>query len=194
MIYSEIDQIMLKSMIDAYAVGIYDSAVRVVEAWYFIPSIIVASFFPAIINAKTSSRETYINRMRKLYIFMFVSALTLALISTVFASLIMHILYGNAFFSGIPILQVYTWSLIGTFIGNLLMNHLIAENQTKISFMINFIPMTLNIILNIIFIPKFGVIGPAYATLIAYSSTPFVVLLFKKMRMEAMELIKIHKQ
>lgn len=190
MIYSEIDQIMLKSMIDAHAVGIYDSAVRVVEAWYFIPSIIVSSFFPAMINAKISSREVYIKRMRKLYTFMFVMSLVLALASTVFASLIMHILYGNAFSSGIPILQVYTWSLIGTFIGNLLMNHLIAENQTKVSFVVSFIPMVLNILLNIIFIPKFGVIGPAYATLIAYSSTPFVVLFFKKTRAGAMELIK----
>ncbi|ENM3912220.1 flippase, partial [Vibrio cholerae] len=52
MIYMRIDQIMIKQMLGEYEVGIYSAAVRLSEAWYFLPTLITASLFPAILNAK----------------------------------------------------------------------------------------------------------------------------------------------
>ena len=46
-VYMKIDQIMLGQMVGDEAVGIYSAAVRVSEVWYFIPTTIVASVFPA---------------------------------------------------------------------------------------------------------------------------------------------------
>jgi Na+-driven multidrug efflux pump len=45
-----------------------------------------------------------------------------------------------------------------------------------------FIPMVINVILNIWWIPKYGIVGSAYATLISYSFGPLTLLLFKKTR------------
>ena len=51
-IYMKIDQVMIKEMLDSEAVGQYAAAVKLSEAWYFIPMVIASSLFPAIINAK----------------------------------------------------------------------------------------------------------------------------------------------
>lgn len=51
-VYMKIDQIMIGQIIGDEEVGIYSAAVRVSEIWYFIPMVITASVFPAIIEAK----------------------------------------------------------------------------------------------------------------------------------------------
>jgi len=48
-------------------VGLYAAAVRLSEAWYFIPMAITSSVFPAIVNAKKQSEELYYQRLQKLY-------------------------------------------------------------------------------------------------------------------------------
>ena len=52
-IYMKIDQVMIKQMLGADQVGLYAAAVRLSEVWYFIPIVITASVFPAIIPATT---------------------------------------------------------------------------------------------------------------------------------------------
>lgn len=191
LIYSEIDQILIKYMIDAKAVGIYDAAVRVAEGWYFVPNIIMASLFPAIINAKLTSKEVYQKRLKKLSLFLIATALIIAIPTTIFASFIINIFYGSAFMGGVIILQIYIWSLIGTFLGSLIINYIIAENYRRMSFLVNFAPMIVNVILDILWIPKYGIMGPAFATLIAYSLSPLILLFFRKTRKELVEVIKI---
>lgn len=66
-IYMRIDQVMIKEMLGAEQVGFYAAAVRLSEAWYFIPMAITASVFPAIINAKKQSDDLYYERLQKLY-------------------------------------------------------------------------------------------------------------------------------
>lgn len=56
-IYMKTDQVMIKNMLDAKAVGNYAVAVRISEAWCFIPMAITSSVFPAIINAKKISEK-----------------------------------------------------------------------------------------------------------------------------------------
>jgi len=188
-IYSKIDQILIKHMIDTYSVGLYDSAIRIAEVWYFIPNLIMMSLFPAIINAKNTSRELYEKRLKKVSLFLIGLACFISIITTFFAPYIINIIYGSAFAGSTVILQIYIWSLIGSFIGALVMNYLIAENYRKIILFVNLVPMVINVLLDIIWIPKYGIVGPAYATLIAYSIGPIVLLFFKKTRGEIFRMI-----
>ena len=78
-IYMKIDQVMIKEMLGAEAVGQYAAAVRLSEVWYFIPIIIASSLFPAIVNAKKISNDLYNERLQKLYDLQFTIALLLGL-------------------------------------------------------------------------------------------------------------------
>jgi O-antigen/teichoic acid export membrane protein len=191
LVYSRIDQIFIKSMMGAHSVGIYGSAVNIAEVWYFIPGIIVFSLFPAIVNAKKTSKELYHARLKKLSIILAVLAIAIALPVTILAPLIIKIIYGTAFMEGVIILQIYVWANVGTFLGVLTDNYLIAENYKNILLFRSLIPMIVNIILNIIWIPKYGIVGSAYATLISYSLGPLSLLLFKKTRNVVLNFFKI---
>lgn len=189
-VYSRIDQIFIKHMIDTTSVGVYDSAVRIAEVWYIIPSILVTALFPAILNAKITSQQLYYKRIKKLAIFLVLTAVCISIPVSILAPYIMKTLYGIQFMGGTIVLQIYVWATIGVFLGSLVINYLIAENYKKILFYSSLLPMLLNIALNILWIPHFGIAGAAYATLVSYMFVPLSALFFKKTRQEFVDIYK----
>lgn len=182
LIYARMDQILIKHMLDASSVGIYSAAVTVAEVWYFIPGIIISSFFPAIINAKKTSETLYHARLKKLSIFLVLIAIIISSTVTILAPFIMKIIYGSSFIGGSIILQIYVWATVGMFLVYLIYNYLITENYKTALIYLTFVPMIINFILNILWIPKYGIVGSAYATLISYSCGPISILFFSEIR------------
>lgn len=188
-IYMKIDQVMIGSMMDTASVGIYAAAVKLSEAWYFIPSIICASIFPAIINAKGTDELLYKNRLNKLYGFLFWIAFLLAIFITFFADWIIWIFYGDKFLISAGILKVHIWAGISVFLGYAVSKYLIAENKNLILFFTTALGAIVNIALNFILIPKIGIVGAALATLISYFVATFSIVLFKTTRSQIINII-----
>jgi O-antigen/teichoic acid export membrane protein len=182
LIYSRIDQVMIKQMMDNYSVGIYSVSAKLSEAWIFIPSAIVGSLFTAIVNAKKTNHELYENRFKKLYALIFYLSFAISLGIFLLAKPIVHLLFGPEYFGAITSLQIYVWSGIATAMGFVISNYLIVEGKTKILFFINFLSMASNILLNLILIPKMGIPGAALATLISYYMMVFAIGFFRSTR------------
>jgi PST family polysaccharide transporter len=69
------------------------------------------------------------------------------------------------------------------FLGVASSQYLVIENLQKINFYCPIIGLSFNVVLNIIFIPRYGVLGSAYATLISYWVSGILSnLLFEKSR------------
>jgi len=189
-IYTKIDQVMIKNMLDSKELGYYAAAVRLSEAWYFIPIALTNSLFPAIVNAKKISNKFYFNRMQKLYDILAWMAITIAVPVSIFSRDIINIIFGNEFQSAAPVLTIYIWAGVAVFLGVASSQYLITENFTKLSFFRSLIGMIINVILNLVFIPKFGIIGAAYATLIFYSIAVFSIILFPKAKKQFFMMMK----
>lgn len=170
LIYARIDQIMIKNMLGAESVGLYDAAVRLSEVWYFIPTMVISSLLPAIINAHKTSITEYYSRLQKVMLFLFSTSFITALFTFLFAPYIIQIVFGNSFTGAIPLLQIYVWSNIATALNAFTLNYLIIENKRKAIFISSFTGMLLNVVLNIYLIPIHGSFGAAIATLISYTS------------------------
>lgn len=187
-IYMKIDQVMIKNMLDNKAVGNYAAAVRISEAWYFIPIVIASSLFPAIINAKKKSQELYYSRLQGLYDLMACLALGIALVFTFFSKHIILFLYGQPFIEAAGALQIHIWAGIFVFLGVATGKYLIAEDYTKIAFFRTFMGMVINIILNFYMIPRYGIKGAAFATLISQFVSLYSLIFIPKTYMN-MQLI-----
>jgi len=181
-VYARIDQVLIKHLIDARAVGMYDAAVRIAELWAFIPGLLITSVFPAIINARTVSEKLYNKRLGRLALLLFILAIGVSAVVSFLAPFIMSTLYGAEFLEGIPVLQIYVWAFVGTSLGILVTQYLVAENRRKILTFIALVPMLVNVGLNLAWLPVYGIVGAAYATVISYSLTPLMLLLFKSTR------------
>jgi len=190
-IYMKIDQVMIKEMMNAEAVGQYAAAVRLSEAWYFIPMVIASSLFPAIINAKKQSEELYYARLQKLYSLMVWLAIAIALPMTFLSDWVVHFLYGEQYNQAGSVLMIHIWAGIFVFLGVASGKWFMAENLQIFSTVNTSIGAIVNIWLNYILIPKIGVSGAAWATLISYFVAAYLCLLFfKKTRINFANLSK----
>jgi O-antigen/teichoic acid export membrane protein len=180
MIYMKIDQVMIKHMIGEEAVGFYAAAVRLCEAWYFIPVTICNSIFPAIVNAKNVSEEFYNNRLQKLYDFLAWLAIGIAVPVTFFSHEIIYILFGSEFAPAAPVLTIYIWAGVAVFLAVASSQYLVNENLTKLLFLRTLVGMIINVSLNLILIPVYGIVGSAIATLVSYTAVTFALSFHKK--------------
>lgn len=179
-IYMRVDQVIIKQLLNTSAVGQYAAAVRLSEAWYFIPMVISTSLYPALINAKKNSKAIYLDRLQKLYDLMTWMAIIVAIPMTFFSDWIVQILYGSDYSESGSVLKVHIWTGVFVFIGLAFSSFLTVENLTKKSFYRTLLGAIVNIALNYIFIPKYGIIGSAYATLIAQIFANYIYDLFDK--------------
>lgn len=189
-VYMKVDQVMIKNMLNSEEVGFYAAAVRLSEAWYFIPVALTSSLFPAIVNAKKVGEEFYNNRIQKLYDILAWMAIAIALPVSIFSSDIIRIIFGNEFNSAAPVLTIYVWAGVAVFLGVASNQYLANENYTKLSFFRTFIGMIFNVVLNFILIPEYGIVGAAVATLISYSVAVFSIILFPKTKKQFFMMMK----
>jgi len=187
-IYSRIDQVMLRHYIDTTAVGIYDAAVRLSDVWYIIPNIILGALFPAIINAQRSSPTLFRKRIRLCAALLLGLNLLIIIPTNLLAPHIIELLFGAAFAGSAGVLSIYIWSLIGFSLGQLINTYLIAENYIYIYLYSSVATVLVNIGLNILLIPQYGVNGAAVATLVSYSLIPILPFGFKKIRVQLLAL------
>lgn len=174
MIYMRIDQIMLGEMVNDYQVGTYSAALKLSEIWYIIPTIICNSFFPSIIESKKLGEETYFRRIQKLFDILFFISFGIAVFVTFSSSLVIDILYGNQFKDAAVILAIHIWTSVFVFLGVGSNNFLIIENLQIKTFTRTALGAVLNVILNLILIPKYLAVGAAIATLISQACSSFV--------------------
>jgi O-antigen/teichoic acid export membrane protein len=169
-LYMKIDQVMLGELTTAREVGIYASAATISEVWYFIPGVLASSVFPAIVRAKESGdAKKYQRRMQLLYDIVVLLAYGVALPLTLLAGVIVTALFGDEFRGAVPILRIHIWAFVFVGLGLARTRWLLAENFTRFAMGSTVAGAVINIALNLILIPKFGGVGAAWATLIAYA-------------------------
>jgi O-antigen/teichoic acid export membrane protein len=182
-VYMKIDQVMIKEMMNNEAVGQYSAALRLSEVWYFIPMVIANSLFPAIINAKNQSEKLYYDRLQKLYDFMTWMAIFIALPMTFLSDWLINLLFGEEYHQAGNVLMIHIWASVFVFLGVASSKWFISENLQKYSFYRTLTGAIINILLNYIMIPLYGILGAAMATLISQSiASYFFNITNKKLR------------
>ncbi|SVB55818.1 uncharacterized protein METZ01_LOCUS208672, partial [marine metagenome] len=182
-VYMKIDQVMLKEMLDAKAVGVYASAVKLCEAWYFVPTAVMASLFPAVIEARKKSETVYDERIQKLYDLMVWGSVAIALPTTLLADWVILILYGTDFQEAADVLRIYIWAGVFVSLGVASSKWLVTENLQRYLFYRTALGAVLNISCNLWLIPIYGIRGAVFATLISYFIVAYASLgFFKKTR------------
>ena len=184
-IYMRIDQLMLQAILGPASVGQYSAALKLSEIWYFVPIVIVNTLFPAIVTSKELGKKIYFDRLRKLYSLLVWMAIAIALPVSFLSPYIIDLLYGSSYDDAIIVLQVHIWGAVFVFLGVAFNSYLTAENMTRRAFTRTAVGAIVNIALNWLLIPKYGVQGSAIATLIGQFVANLAYDLFdKKLRLQ----------
>src|SRR3569833_387099 len=188
-LFTRIDQVMLQNMSGLKEAGAYATVSSLSEAWNFVPMVIVTSLFPAILNARRDDAERYQKRVQNMYDLMVYLSLPVALVIT-FASPMIYKLYKPEYAYAAPVLSVHIWSGIFVFLGVASGQILITENFNKLTFIRTGFGAIVNIVLNLILIPKMGMMGCAIATLAAYAGSTFFLLFIPKVNKQGLMMLR----
>lgn len=182
MVYNRIDQVMLYSMAGEEEVGYYSVAVRLVEAIRIIPNAFMTSLFPLLsrffIDSEEKFKKSYFFAIKYLTIigFSFVILFSFA------GKEIITFFYGKQYFPSMKVLKILVWAELFIFLHIVNNSLVISINYQKILFFIVGFSASLNVILNLLLIPKWKMVGASLATLISYGFLPFLIAIFKRTR------------
>lgn len=168
-VYVKIDQIMLGNMVGDRQVGIYAAAVKISEVWYFIPTVISSSVYPALIKAHHVSEVFFYKKLKMIMGFFFWGSLFLSLIITSYSSEIVSFLYGSKYSESVPVLTIHIYSGIIVSMSIIFSQKFIIDGTTKIGFYGAFFGAISNVILNLWLIKDYGAKGAAIATVVSYT-------------------------
>jgi len=179
----KIDQVMLGEMVSNAEVGVYAAAARLSEVWYFMPTVIAASTFPALIRSKEAGATVYYNRLQKLYNFLAGLALVVAVGATFAAKPMITLLYGPAYAKAGTILAIHIWASLFVFMREARAKWIITEGLFKFGLICHGLGAVMNLVINWFLIPLYGGIGAAIATVVSYTIASYLAnFLYPKTR------------
>ena len=166
-LFMKIDMVMLGEMVGNEDVGIYSAASRISMVWYFLPSVIVSSVFPFIIETKTVSEELYERRVTQLFSLMTMLAIPIIILIMFFSNVLISFLYGNPYAAAGPVLAIHVMGCWFVFLGQAQEPWDLAENLMQLAMFRTASGALINILLNLLLIPHYAAIGASVASVIS---------------------------
>lgn len=172
-IYYQIDTVMLSLMQGDIVVGWYNAAYRLVFVLLFIPAAFSTAIFPAMSKFYVSSRGSLRYVHEKFFKYMVILAIPIGIGTTLLADKIIPLIFGSDYTSSIIALQILIWSSVFIFGSSAFLRLFESLNKQIIVTKVTGGCALLNVVLNLLLIPKYSYIGASVATV----ATQFTVLL-----------------
>lgn len=168
-VYTQMDTIMLGSLAPGdtdIAVGVYNAAAKVCNMWVFVPCAIIDSARPMIMSQKGKDEAAYEKRYCRLYAAVIWLGIVAATGISLLAPWIIRIVAGEAFAASVPVLVVLIWARLFSVMGTTRGIWMVCERLSRYVVLFAGMGAVVNFVLNILLIPRMGVMGAAVATLI----------------------------
>ncbi|MEI8143284.1 MAG: flippase [Candidatus Berkelbacteria bacterium] len=166
-LYFKLDTLMLYVLKGAAAVGIYSVSYKVLEVTAFIGSYFSSALKPALAqNLNTAEQRKNVARiLKKSALLLSGLGLLIALICTAFSEPILRLISSDEFVAGKDALIVLSFTLPLIFLNYLMAEVMIAADKRKTMLKVTGFILLFNLILNLIFIPRYSYIAAAWTTL-----------------------------
>jgi O-antigen/teichoic acid export membrane protein len=178
--YMRTDQIMIKNMLGLYEVGIYSAAIRISEAWIIMMGAIAISLLPAIIKLKEGRKEIYEYRMVQLYRLVLWLSVIAALILSYQGEYFIALIYGDEYYDASLVIGLLMWGGVLSSMGAVSSRYYNVEGMENKFAARTIFSALLNILLNYMLIPVYGIQGAAIATLISAFVANYLLDIFDK--------------
>lgn len=187
-ILTRFDQFMIRYFLNFEELGIYSAGLKIYESWMVFPIILSLSVLPVLTRERKINIKKYkLSFVRFMKIGLW-SCIIFSLVISIFSDQIINLLFGSNYMDASGVLSILVWASIFSCMSSFSDRYFLIEKlQRKILSRAIFATI-LNVALNLVLIPNYGIAGAAYATLIALFTSRFLVDFFDA---ETNELIKL---
>lgn len=182
-LYFSMDKFMIKYFLSDYYLAMYAVGIKLSAEFYFIGFAASTTLFPSLINIKKERPYLYDKRLKETFTILCFLAVLIIMPMMLFAHSIIVFLFTEKYVDSIIINRVTLIGLIPVFMHNALKQHFIIEDKNNLIMYSSIVGCVANFVLNLIFIPKFGINGAAVASTISiYVSSILFYIIHKETR------------
>jgi O-antigen/teichoic acid export membrane protein len=165
---NRVDFIMLERMTDMHQVGLYSAVYKVTNLLELFPLMVMTTVYPLMSQYANEDMEKLRELYKKSVLYLGIIALPLGICITVFAPVIIRLLFGAQFAGADRALMVLVWSTVFLYLALPGGNLLIAIGKEKVNLCILAPAALINIGLNFLWISTLGFVGTALSTSITF--------------------------
>lgn len=179
LVYFKMDTFLLSLMKSSADVGTYSMAYKVFEGLLFFPAAFSGLMLPLLSKTATDDKEKFKVYFKKALDFMFMIVFPIMIGGMVLSQKIVILIGGQDFIASSLPLKILMGALFFVFIGNLLGNTIIALDKQKKMVYIYALGVSISVVFNLIFIPKYSYLATSWATLVteaAVNSAMFFII------------------
>lgn len=180
LIYTQTDRLMINHYLGVEEVGVYTIGMQLSNILAILIGPIQNSLFPKFLELYRDDYQKYYNFYKLTNTIITQFYLIITLISIIVVKYTFKYVYSSQYDGAILIYSILAFSVFIKANGSLQTSHMTIKNITQKSFYKTLVSLILNIILNILLIPKYGINGAAIATLITQFIALFLIDFFIK--------------
>lgn len=177
-IYQRIDQVILKGLLNNEAVGYFSVAAKFSEFILFVPLIISQTVSPILVGYYSSNKDVYKVKSQQFMDITVWASVALSIIVSLLSYPLIRYTFGVQYLAAVPVLQVMSFKAIGMALSNSCGQLIVIEGIQKWAVIRNLIGCVICVVSNYLLIPKYGVVGSAYATLVTVAFSGCIGNLF----------------
>jgi O-antigen/teichoic acid export membrane protein len=175
-LFFQLDTILLAFLKGSYEVGIYQSVFKVTLIFLALPEIFVNALLPVLSRLNVENRFQWSKVGKLMNKILFIVIIPISITLFVFAENIINLIYGfQNYVEAVPVLRVFAIIIFVRYNLETFALMLTTSNRQYIRMYVVIIASILNIILNYLVIPHYGVYGAAIVSLI---TNTFVGLIY----------------
>ncbi|EIL91045.1 oligosaccharide flippase family protein [Rhodanobacter spathiphylli] len=174
-VYMRIDQFMIAALLGPREVGLYSAIVALAEVPLVLPALLLRAALPILTRQSEADPFLRDQTLTSLMRNGFYLHLVIALIAAAFAKPLVELLYGPTFAASAQALGILVLAAPFVALGVLSSSWLVLERRTGHALRRTMVGAVLNVVLNLFFIPRFGVAGAAAATLAAQVTATYLI-------------------
>lgn len=163
----KIDIVFLENMVDSYDLGLYSVGVALAELIWQLPAAIAVVLFTR--SANSLSDEEAGQRSAKLLRITWIPLIIASIIFWIIAPVFVQIVYGNAYAESGQVIRILLPGIALMVLFKILNANLSGRGKPLFALRIYIVTLIVNIVLNLILIPTYGIYGAAMASTISYT-------------------------
>lgn len=168
MVYFRVDAFILSFSRTFVDVGVYNLAYSIFQSLLVIPTFIMNSYYPLMLQRFAQGKEFLFRDLKKASLAMLALALIGIVLTVLLAPWVVGIISGGKGFSGsVTSLQILSFGFPAFFLSSVLMWTLITLKRYRLMLAIYLGGLLFNSVLNLIFIPKYSYLAASWVTVIS---------------------------
>ena len=168
LIYHRIDQVMVGKMLTNTELGYYSVACKFVEIIMFIPTILAQTVVPVLVRMHKQNFSAYRSKTQQFVNITVWICIIISIMVALSSHWIILFTFGEQYLPATIALQVLVFKSVGDALSATAGNMIIIENKQKYAWIRSVTACFVCVGLNLLFIPRWGLIGTAVASILTY--------------------------